>query len=74
MAKKKKIENASIHCPHCGFIHTAPITAGVYVTCSECGKDFYTEGVEVADKDSQRIYDYFRGQRKREIEAGKDEH
>ena len=47
---------------------------GVYVTCSECGKDFYTEGVEVADKDSQRIYDYFRGQRKRAIEAGKDEH
>jgi hypothetical protein len=64
--------NVKVRCPHCGKINTMPETAGVYVTCSRCGKKWYTQGIEVIDKESSRIYQDFDKQDKQEIEAGKE--
>ena len=72
MVKKEKIENVLVRCPYCGKISTMPETASVYITCSQCGKDWYTEGIEVMDKASSKVYDDFDRQRKEEIETDKE--
>jgi hypothetical protein len=47
-------------------------TASISVTCSQCGKKLYTEGIEVMDKASTKVYNDFDRQRKEEIEADKE--
>jgi uncharacterized Zn finger protein len=67
-----KIKNVQVRCPYCGKINTMPETASVFVTCSGCGKDWYTEGIEVVDKAGSKVYGNFDRRRRKEIEADKE--
>jgi ribosomal protein L37AE/L43A len=67
-----KTKNAQVRCPYCGKTNTVPETASISVTCSQCGKNLYTEGIEVMDKASSKVYDDFDRQRKEEIETDKE--
>lgn len=73
MVREEDVEYVYILCPHCRKINTAPITAGVNVKCSYCGKGFYTSGIEVQDKESSKIVDDLEKQRRKEIENGNQE-
>ena len=67
-----KTKNVQVRCPYCGKTNSVPETASVSVTCSQCGKDWHTEGIDVMDKTSSKLYDDFDRQRKEEIEADKE--
>lgn len=70
--ERMKTKNFQVRCPHCGKTNTVPETASISITCSRCGKNLYTEGIDVMDKASSKVYNDFDRQRKEEIEADKE--
>jgi ribosomal protein L37AE/L43A len=72
VARKTKAKNVLIRCPHCEKINTMLETASVCVTCSRCGKDLYTPGIEVVDKADSKLYDDLNRQRREDIQADKE--
>jgi predicted RNA-binding Zn-ribbon protein involved in translation (DUF1610 family) len=69
MASKKKEEYVEWSCPYCGTKYNAPETA---TTCPNCGKRFYTSGIEVENKESTKLYEEIKERRKKETEADKE--
>lgn len=61
-----------VRCPYCGKTNSMPETTSVFVTCSRCGKNWYTKGIEVMDKAGFKVYDDFERQRKEQVEADKE--
>ena len=73
MSDRKKVgEYIEWSCPFCGQMSRTPITAGVRRRCQHCGKDWYTSGVEVQGKETQKFLDELEKRRKREIDADKE--
>jgi hypothetical protein len=66
MASEKKVEYIEWSCPYCGTKYNAPETA---TTCQNCGKRFYTSGIEVENKESTKLYEEMKKRRKKETEA-----
>jgi ribosomal protein L37AE/L43A len=69
MASKKKEAYIEWSCPYCGTKYNAPETAALFTTCQNCGKRFYTSGIEVENKESTKLYEEMKKRRKKEIEA-----
>lgn len=67
----KKIE--IVLCPYCHRENTIPEGAGVAVICSFCGKTWFTEGLEVSNKEAAKYYRELNEQDKRDFESRRDE-
>ena len=70
--KNKEEENITWVCPSCGQRYTAPPTAAVRTKCQNCGKEFYTEGIEVENRESRKLQDEMQRRRRKEVEADKE--
>ena len=69
MASEKKVEYIQWSSPYCGTKYNAPETA---TTCQNCGKRFYTSGIEVENKESTKLYEEIKKRGKKETEADKE--
>jgi len=70
--KNKEEESITWVCPSCGQRYTAPLTAGVRTKCQNCGKTFYTEGIDVENLESRKLQDEMQRRRRREVEADQE--
>jgi ribosomal protein L37AE/L43A len=70
--KNKEEENITWVCPSCGQRYTTPPTAGARIKCQNCGKTFYTEGIDVENRESRKLQDEIQRRRRREVEADKE--
>lgn len=64
MASEKKEEHIEWSYPYCGTINNVPETA---TTCQNCGKRFYSSGIEVENKESTKLYEEIEKRRKRKV-------
>jgi len=67
--KNEEEENTTWVCPSCGQKYTAPPTAGARTKCPNCGKEFYTEGIDVENPESRKLQDEIQRRRRKEVEA-----
>jgi len=72
MVDERAKENIEWVCPYCKQRYTAPRTAGISSKCESCGKEWYTSGIEVENKESQKLSEEFQKRRKKEIEADRE--
>jgi len=70
--RNEKRENITLICPSCGQKYTVPLTAALPTKCQNCGKVFYTTGVEIENPESRKLQDEIRTRRRRETEADKE--
>jgi DNA-directed RNA polymerase subunit RPC12/RpoP len=70
--EKRLEENIEWLCPHCRHRYRAPLTAAVSTRCAYCGKEFYTSGIEVENRESSKLHEEIRKRRKRELNADTD--
>lgn len=70
--QNEKEENIEWVCPYCRQRYRAPRTAGISSRCMTCGKEWYTSGIDVENRESLKLIEEFRKRRKREIEADRE--
>lgn len=70
--KNKEDENITWVCPSCGQRYSTPPTAGARIKCQNCGKTFYTEGIDVENSESRKLQNEIQRRRRREVEADKE--
>ena len=68
--KNREEENIKWICPSCGQRYTTPPT--VRTKCQNCGRTFYTEGINVENGESRKLQTEIQRRRRREVEADKE--